>query len=357
MKKDTAMIKQPGSDSLVVMNDIMHQAGQAANEQAARLAFDDHTACKANNTIRRKIADLALFEQFLNSVGVPVAGLFNNPQAWRGVTWGLAETFKVWQLKNGYAIASINGRLSTVRTYSKIAAKAGTISAEESILISSVQGYANKEAKHIDEKRRAEGLDTRKSSKKAAAVSIPEDIAQALKRRPNTPQGRRDSLLMCLLLDHGLRIGEASILTRKAFDMRAGTFTFYRPKVNKTQTHELTADTRKAAAAYFKHDAPAEGILWRRSCKGTGKLSSQMSELSATRALTKRVELLGRYAGIEGLSAHDGRHYWATFEARNRTPVNRLMDAGGWASPAMPLRYIEAEHIANEGTARLDSSI
>ncbi|MFT3892991.1 MAG: site-specific integrase [Anaerolineales bacterium] len=160
-------------------------------------------------------------------------------------------------------------------------------------------------------------------------------------------------MIMCLLIDHGLRVGEIAILTRKAFDMKAGTFTFYRPKVNKTQTHELTADTRKAAAAYFKIDAPSEGILWRRSCKGTSKLSNQMSELSATRALTKRVELLGRHAGIEGLSAHDCRHHWATFEARSKTPLNRLMDAGGWNSPAMPMRYIEAAHIANEGTARV----
>jgi integrase len=216
-----------------------------------------------------------------------------------------------------------------------------------------VQGYANKEAKHIDEKRRADGMNTRRSNKKAEAVSIPEDIAQALKQQANTPQGRRDSLIMCLLLDHGLRVGEIAILTRKSFDMKAGTFTFYRPKVNKTQTHELTPDTRKAAAAYFKHDAPEDGMLWRRSCKGTGKLSSPMSAISATRALTKRVELLGRHAGIEGLSAHDGRHYWATFEAKNNTPINRLMDAGGWNSPAMPLRYIASAHIANEGTAKV----
>ena len=179
------------------------------------------------------------------------------------------------------------------------------------------------------------------------------EIAEVLKHQPNTPQGRRDALLVCLFLDHGLRVGEIAILTRKAFDMKAGTLAFYRPKVNKTQTHELTADTRRAASAYLKYDAPQDGISWRRSCKGTGKLSSQMSETSATRALTKRVELLGRHAGIEGLSAHDGRHFWATYEARNNTPVNRLMDAGGWSSPAMPLRYIEAAHIANEGTARV----
>ncbi len=352
MKKTNA-IETTNSAALARLNDIMSQAGQAANEAGARVAFTDHTARKADNTIRRKIADLALFETFLRSAGVPATNLYDNPQAWRGVTWGIVEAFRNWQLQQGYAIGSINGRLSTVRTYARIAARAGAITPEESILIASVQGYASKEAKHIDEKRRAEGIGTRIGHKKAEAVIIPEDIAQALKQQPETGQGRRDALIMCLLLDHGLRVSEIAILTRNAFDMKAGTFTFYRPKVNKTQTHTMTGDTRKAAAAYFKHEVPADGILWRKSNKGTGKLSGQMSETSATRALTKRVELLGRHAGIEGLSAHDCRHYDATFEARAGTPLDRLIDKFGWNSPAMAMRYVEAAHIANAGTARV----
>src|SRR5215216_139734 len=118
---------------LAQLNDVMTQAGQAANEQASRIAFDDHTARKADNTIRRKIADLALFETFLRSAGVPASGLYNHPQAWRGITWGIVEAFRNWQLTQGYAIGSINGRLSTVRTYAKIAAKAGSITPQESI--------------------------------------------------------------------------------------------------------------------------------------------------------------------------------------------------------------------------------
>ena len=31
------------------------------------------------------------------------------------------------------------------------------------------------------------------------------------------------------------------------------------------------------------------------------------------------------------------------------TPLDRLQDAGGWASPAMPLRYVETAKIANQG--------
>ena len=147
-----------------------------------------------------------------------------------------------------------------------------------------------------------DGIRTRTGTKKAESVAIPADIAEALKQQPDTPQGRRDALLMCLLLDHGLHVGEIAILTRSNFDVKAGTMTFKRPKVKRTkqgiQTYELSADTRRAAVAYIAKDAPAEGVLWRKSHKGTGELSGQLSAVSAERALTKRVELLGRKAGV-----------------------------------------------------------
>ena len=126
------------------MNEVMHQAGQAANQAAAQRTFEDHTDRKAENTIRRKMADLAMFETFLNSTGVPAAGLFEDPQTWVGVTWGLVEAFNVWQLQQGYAIGTITGRLSTVRTYAKLAAKAGATTAEESVLIVSGSGMPTK---------------------------------------------------------------------------------------------------------------------------------------------------------------------------------------------------------------------
>jgi len=67
-------------------------------QAGAPYAFEDHIARKADNTIRRKIADLALFETFLQSAGLPASGLYDNPQAWRRVTWGIVEAFRNWQL-------------------------------------------------------------------------------------------------------------------------------------------------------------------------------------------------------------------------------------------------------------------
>lgn len=92
-------------------------------------------------------------------------------------------------------------------------------------------------------------------------------------------------------------------------------------------------------------DALAIGPLLRGSRKDGRLHDAGMSK----RAITARVRTLGEAVEVEGLSAHDFRHYWATQAARNGTPVDRLQDAGGWSSPAMPLRYVKAAEIANEG--------
>ena len=64
----------------------------------------------------------------------------------------------------------------------------------------------------------------------------------------------------------------------------------------------------------------------------------------------ERVRVLGARIGVEGLSAHDCRHYWATYWA-DKVDVLRLQEAGGWSSLAMPRRYIEESEVANEGMA------
>jgi integrase len=250
-------------------------------------------------------------------------------------------------LQEGYAVGSINVRLSTIKTYARLAAKAGIIDPTEYALIKAVDGYSYKEKPHLDEKREVAGLATRIGKKKKQAVSITPAQADHLKNdQPDTPQGRRDALLMCLLLDHGLRCGEVAALDVKAIDLKRNKLTFYRAKVSIEQTHTLSADTIQAAQAYFSQaNVPTTGQLLHGSRKDGTLTSTGMSE----RAITKRVTVLGEKVGVENLSAHDCRHFWATDAAESGTVMSVLMQAGGWASPAMPARYIKAAEIANEG--------
>ena len=344
---DNVALTTRGANELTT---IMEQAGQAANEAAARSAFADYRSRKAANTIRRQENTLALFAHFLEeTTGTQAGDLAGGPGAWHGVTWGLVEGFARWLLLGGYAVGSVNGHLSTVKTYAKLAARSGALSAQDVAMIRTVAGYRKKEGKQVDEKRTAASIPTRGGrkgrAKKNEPVSLTPAQAQALKEQPNTSQGRRDRLLLCLLADHGLRVGEVAGLAVTDVDLKRGELRFYRPKVDKTQTHKLTADAWEAARVYLDNDGLSIGPLLRASRKG-GRLADPGM---TTRAITARVGELGARVGVAGLSAHDLRHYWATQAARSGTPIDRLQDAGGWSSPAMPLQYIEAAAIANEG--------
>lgn len=337
------------SNQLTVINHVpgtaLEVAGQVANQAAAGNIFVDYLSRKSDNTIRTQLAALALFAGYLAAAGiggVTAVSLQHNPECWRGVSWGLVEGFVKWLLNEGHSVASVNNRLSAVKVYAQLAAKAGAISASDLALIKTVSGYAGKAAKRVDERRPV----TRIGEKKADHISLTPEQARQLRHHDNTPQGRRDSLLMCLLLEHGLRVGEVAGLQVTDFDLKRGELRFYRPKVDKVQTHKLTAETLAAARGYFEHDAPAMGGLLLGSEKGGRLTDEPMSE----RAITKRVAFLGRVLlGIHGLSAHDCRHYWATDAARNGTNPFRLQEAGGWSSLTMPRRYVEAAVIANEG--------
>jgi len=342
MHKDNALTPAHSNSALEV-------AGRVANEHARRGAFVEYRSRKAENTLITHDAALARFAAFLRASKSDVkAGadkLARDPEAWRGVTFGIVEAFRNWQLIEGDSIASVNLRLSVVKTYAKLAFKAGVIDATEHALIRTVEGYSPKEGRRINERRDVQ----RRGLKKAKSVRLTDSQVKALKTHPDTPQGRRDALLMCLLLDHGLRVGEVAGLAVGDFDLRAGVVTVYRPKVDMTQTHKLTADTLRAARAWFDSgDVPAmnDAPVLRSSRKGGALTEAGMSE----RAINKRVAALGAALGIDHLSPHDCRHYWATLWAGKTSPF-RLKEAGGWKSYGTVDRYVEASKIANEGMA------
>ena len=313
--------------------------GQLANEYAAANVFNDYHEKLSANTLKRQKADVHLFSLFLKRLGMNKDNLMYDPSQWTDITFGLVEAFKKQQLLEGYSIASVNAHVSTIKLYAKLAKNAGKLSHQEYSYIRDIAIYSHKDGRNVDAKREQT---RRPEAKKANPVPLTTEQVKALKAQPNTPQGRRDAFLMCLLLDHGLRCGEVAALTVENLDMAKGQFIFYRQKVDKTQIHQLTRDTLLAAMRYLEVCKPV-GKLLMGSRKG-GKLEGAMSE----RAITDRVRELGERIGVKGLSAHDCRHDWAK-DAIKQTDIKALQQAGGWSSPAMPLRYADDAEIANEG--------
>ena len=343
--------------------------GQAANAAAGAAALADYRRRKSANSLRTQDAALNLFARFLADLAgrgraaaagagldladldaaaaawadLDGAALATSAAAWRGVTWGIVEAWRSALLQEGYSVATVNNRLSTIRVYAGLASKAGAVPVDELTLLKAVGGYGATEGKRLDERRPR----ARVGPKKAAAVGLTLDQARALKRpADDTGQAARDALIMALLLDHGLRVGELAALTVGALDLDQGLMTFYRPKVDMTQTHRLTAAALTAARRYLTmRPAGAPAGLWVASDRRGRLLARPMS----ARAISKRVSLLGLDHGAAGLSPHDCRHYWASTAAKSGTGVFSLRDAGGWSSVAMPARYVAAADIANEG--------
>lgn len=324
-----------------------------ANRIATATLFADYQKRLSPHTRRRHRAALATLRTYFAAIGqaqslpptrididgFPYEPLYTDPAAWGYIEHGLILGFIRWREGQGYAIGTLNDRLSVVKTYCRLAHQAGAISAHVWTAIQAIRWYRRAEGRHLDSERAL----TRIGAKKAQPVRLSAAQARALKTRPDTPQGRRDAVLMYLLLDHGLRCGEVALLQVDDLDRQRWELRFFRPKVHKLQTHRLTADTIRALTAYHAAgDLLEEGTLLRGSRKD-GRLEGTMS----IRAITARVAILGAQIGVDGLSAHDCRHYWATAAARGGTDIKNLKEAGGWNSLAMPDRYIQDTAIAN----------
>lgn len=348
-------------------------AGQAANQYAGHAIFQRYLSEKSENTIKRQARDLELFAEYLLDIGVMPdrgADFQTNPQAWTSVTWGIVEGFIHWQLKEGYAVSSVNARLSTVKVYAQMAVKAGAVDRQEGLLIQSVKGFSRAGGYNVDEKREQRRMDeityaykpegkrrsvviTRRSTKKESATVLDEETAVFLKTPQNSsPQAFRDALLMHILLDHGLRSSELALLTANSFDLSTARLHFFRPKVKGTAhewtVHRISDNLLGLAREYqtfyppaLKPDGPLLLATTRLLKDGTGG-RLKPSGLNRVR-ISERVAWLGQSAGLsEKLSAHDCRHYCATRMARLGYSVDELMAWFGWTSAQTAMRYVTA---------------
>jgi integrase len=309
------------------------EIGQALNERAEKSVLFRFLQEKTANTRTRYLNDVTKFCEYLSSIGIA-----RNPEhmvvqvdQWECVTFGIVDDFKAWLLDQGYSITTVNARLFTVRLFCKLTGN------EERI--NQVKGYGHKTGRNVDSTREV----SRVGYKKSAPIFLTRDQAVAMKRdQPDTPQGRRDALMLCLMLDHSLRVGEVASLDHTAINLSTGTLTFYRQKTDKTQTDRLTRDTLQAAIRYFEICTPTDKLIM--GSNKSGKLVGNMCE----RSITERVRLLGERIGVTGLSAHDLRHTWAK-SAIEHSNILSVQIAGGWNSPQMPLRYAQSSKISNDG--------
>jgi integrase len=329
--------------------DVLSRIADLADLYAQHEVFARYHKRQARNTRIRQLWDLKAFATFCLEAGARAVGatltadvstltqaLFLEASTWRFVSAGLVQLFVSWMEQHGYAIQTMNVRLSTIKRYCRLATDAAVLPQEELYRISRVQGYRHKEGRHIDRERPV----TRRGPKKAEPNMLTDEQATWLKRchDTTTPEGRRASTILCLLLDLGLRVGELVALRVQDIQLSRGTLRFYREKVDMEQTHVLSSDCLQALRAYLP-DVQGERYLF------PGYKGKHLS----TRLVEYLLKDLGDQLGIDHLSPHDCRHYWITYHSRRQKNLAQLQRAGGWSSPAMVLKYYVASEVANEG--------
>ena len=323
--------------------------GQAANQAAALAIFKLYQDRRPINTQRCQRAALAVFTTFLQTCGLMTTGnLYEDPTAWAGITFGLVIAFQRWMLQRGYSIKTINDRVSVLKVYLTMANQAGVIPDGEILRLQALKGFTSKEAIDTDAKRTKQGIATRCGAKKSAATQITEEQAGELcKVRNESPQARRDALIMCLLLDHAMRVSEVADLRIEDVDRTAKQINFYRRKTGKTSRHNLRGRAWRLLSEYLSKDVQSQsGPLILASCKTGALIQKGMT----TRAIAERVTQLGAALGIANLSPHDCRHAAATMAGSDpNVSLAGLMAFGGWASANVAVNYLNKGDAENDG--------
>jgi integrase len=326
------------------------EIGLFVNRVAEKAAFTLYQERRPENTQRSQRAALRVFSDFLHTLGLSAPDLYSDPFSWMGITWGIVQAFQRWLIKQGYSMKTVNDRVSVVKVYMQLANQAGIIPDGEILHLQALRGYTRKESIDMDSKRAKEEIPTRIGNKKQTATLLSDDQARDLCTIQNdTPQARRDAFMMCLLLDHGLRVSELTELAVQAIDLEARQMTFYRPKTGETARHNLRGRAWNCLIEYLKCQTSKTGPLFLASRK-SGQLIQGKGLIE--RSVNDRVGQLGRAIGIEGLSPHDCRHYGATKVGHDpNVSLASLMAWGGWKSPQNAARYINKGEADNDGVS------
>jgi site-specific recombinase XerD len=332
--------------------------GKMADELARDNQLANHQAGLSPNTRRRQRAEIAQFEAYMG-----LTGMYDDLAQWQYVTFGIIESYKKKLLLDGYRISTINLRLATITSYCDLAAKAGyyDVKPDDSeevrqrknnqyALICSVKGISARSAIYVDDDRKKAGLDTAKSTKKHKPTALKPAHVEKLKDQPDTPDGRRDRLIICLLFDHGLRCSEIVALDVASISdldpaLQTGILHIQSIKTRTSEDQddkaELTPDTFNAFMAYQADIAPDQEALF------IGKISKKRVD---ERSVYHRVKLAGERIGLTmPVSPHDGRHFMVDDAFANENDLATIKRAGRWRTDTMPLKYATSHTITNKG--------
>ena len=317
---------------------MQHQSSQSLDDEAMETPTEKQKAeaqervavylkSLSAKTRRRHEDELKVLRKYLTDErNIPVSGnLETDLIPWKVLARELVLDFVEWMRAQGYAQESIITCLYTIKAYCRMASEAGILSTSEYERIRSIRLAKDKQQATSDTPAPPGPL----SKKKSTPVRISAQQAERLLQQPNTPQGARDELLLCLLLLQGLWPTEIATLPADAIDLKTGTLTVYRTLAREKQVHPLTDETHTAARRYLSFCTPST-LLLMGSRKG-GHLTGHMTD----RAIHDRVRALGARVGLPTLSPQDCHRYWEQSTQRTTSeekplPVRKTPPLTSW---------------------------
>lgn len=311
------------------------------DEYVHRIEFERFNARLSESTKLTYAGSLKMLKAFMNErFNVELGDLQNDAVAWTGMTYNLLLLFQQSLLNAGYSAGATNTRVAGIKTYCRVAHRCGVIPADEYARIRGLAGIPQTR----DKQGHLVGSKLKGARKPEPVFLSAEQMDYIMDHQLDSPNGRRDRVLACLLLEHGLRLGELLLIDIERINLEERTFTFYRPKVKITQTHLMTERTFEAIKRFLKMDRPniSKGVL----LVGSHKQQLTINPLSRSGTFAL-VRTFGRMIDCPNLSPHDCRHSWARRAVDAKTDIFALQDGGGWHSPALPARYAEFGKIAN----------
>lgn len=355
-----ALIRAEPPGELAPYDEALAQAGEAAERVVRRHVFANYQRKRSEATKQAQQNDLSLFSRYLASAQIvrsPEA-LYSDPAAWDGMNYALLEGFREWLYyqqpegtngqKQGYAIRSVKRRLSTVRQYCRLAYRSTVIPFEDLSRILDVEMDSYADGVNIDQQRRAQGMTPRLLPTRKVTPT-PVEPEQAAKLKQTTTAGprlrehdvvlaERDELLMCLLIEHALRVSEIVALDATSINVKRHALTVRRSKTYSVDVLELMPATHVAAEKYLPL-LPEEGPLF------YGYEGKRITRFG----IFDRVRVLGALVGIANLSPHDLRHYWTKDVFKKGNGLDLIQRFGGWKSSAMPLYYAQEYGVTTRG--------
>lgn len=251
-------------------------------------AVSRQTATSSSHPVSRAQRwELKVFRQYLEKHGVRFpkgATRLWEAEAWQSITADMVQKFIAHRIDSGAAVNTVNQSLSTIKRYARLAVATGVLHEIELAKIYAIHGL------------RIVGN----------VVVSKSDIAR-LQDCPDTPQGRRDRLLINLLCNHGIPVTALANLQVHDIHLPTGTLRMTQASTAYRQCYQLSAETIESLFAYlYCIGAPQTGWLLR-SSNSNGRLANgKMSP----RAIHKRVSVLGMAAGIEKLTPRILHNYW-----------------------------------------------